>query len=129
MIDADKLATYIKRHEILAKEIKDHYDLVLLSPSAVSVQDCLDHMTIMDEVIENMSNVNKVYYDAVNKYQHGMSIVQTALRFYAKTFGDELITEKDIDFGEQFQIKATVLPIDDDPEHVKIIVDWKKEDK
>ena len=106
----DKLITHSRRYELVSQRLNDNYKIVAES-NDLTIEQCTDHMKIMEEAIETLADMVGDYYEIVMEKEKIQSLYASALRVYAKEFGSHVISERDIPDGVKFRVDVTLLPI------------------
>ncbi len=117
----NKLITHSRRYELVAQRMTANHQAIA-EGGELTVEQCIDHMKIMEEGLEALADITSDYYEIVKEKEKIQSLYASALRVYAKEFGSHIISERDVPDGVQFRVDVTLLPLSEQFMSVDIIV-------
>ena len=126
MTDLDKLTTYSNRYRIISEKLADYItEKSDVSSEGITKDDFVYHIELLNQAIEVQGDIINVYIGIIKNSEREKSINNSALRIYAKKFGNHIISERDTPDGTEFKTTVTLIPLSEQ----FVSVDVKIEDE
>ena len=112
MTELDKLTTYSNRYRIIDEKLTNYIAKKSdASSEGITKDDFIYHIELLNQAIEVQGDIINVYIGMNKNSVRERSINNSALRIYAKKFGNHIISEINAPDGTKFKMTVTLIPL------------------